>query len=57
MPVNYIYKGIAEREFKRVFTLAETVEVEKVNLSDGMLSIFLKNVIPEVKKLKTFTIE
>ena len=57
LPVNYIYKGIAEREFKRVFTLAETVEVEKINLSDGMLSIFLKNVIPEVKKLKTFTID
>ena len=54
---NYIYKGIAERDFKRTFTLADTVKVEKVNLSDGMLYIHLKNVVPETVKPKTFVIE
>jgi molecular chaperone IbpA len=53
----YIYKGIAERDFKRTFTLADTVEVEKVSLSDGMLYVTLKNVIPEHHKPKIFNIE
>lgn len=53
---NYIYKGIAERDFKRTFTLADSVEVEKVTLSDGMLYVTLQNVIPEHKKPKIFTI-
>jgi molecular chaperone IbpA len=55
--IHYEYKGIAERDFKRVFTLADTVEVEKIALSDGMLYVTLKNVIPENKKPKTFVIE
>jgi molecular chaperone IbpA len=57
VPVNYIYKGIAERDFKRVFTLSDTIEVEKVTLSDGMLYVTLKNVIPEHQKPKVFEIE
>ena len=57
VPINYIYKGIAERDFKRTFTLADTVEVDKVTLSDGMLYVFLKNIVPEIKKPKTFNIE
>ena len=57
VPINYIYKGIAERDFKRTFTLADTVEVDKVTLSDGMLCVFLKNIIPETKKPKVFSIE
>lgn len=56
-PVKYEYKGIAERDFKREFTLADTVEVEKVTLSDGMLYIVLKNVIPENKKPRKFVID
>lgn len=55
--LNYIYKGIAERDFKRTFTLADSVEVEKVALSDGMLYVTLQNVIPEHKKPKVFNIE
>lgn len=55
--LSYIYKGIAERDFKRTFTLADTVEVEKVTLSDGMLYVTLKNVIPEHNKPKVFEIQ
>lgn len=57
IPVDYIYKGIAERDFKRIFTLADTVQVEKVKLVDGMLFVHLKNVIPESQKPKLFYIE
>lgn len=47
---NYIYKGIANRSFERRFTLADTVEVEGVDLHQGILTVRLKNVIPEEKK-------
>lgn len=55
--VQYIYKGIAERDFKRTFTLADTVEVNNVALQDGMLYVYLKNIIPETKKPKSFNID
>jgi molecular chaperone IbpA len=54
---EFLYKGIAERDFTRSFTLADTVEVDKVALSDGMLFISLKNIIPDNKKPKIFQIE
>jgi len=57
LPVKYEYKGIAERDFIRKFTLADTVEVERVTLSDGMLYVNLQNIIPEHKKQKIFKIE
>ena len=53
---EYLYKGISQRNFKREFGLVDTVEVSKVFLSEGMLSIELINVIPEHKKPKTFQI-
>mgnify|MGYP001036233888 FL=1 len=45
--VNYIYKGIAERNFRREFTLADHVEVENAHLELGMLNIHLKREVPE----------
>ena len=47
---EYIHKGIAARSFERTFTLADTVKVDTVNLSQGMLTIRLVNEIPEEKK-------
>lgn len=54
---EFLYKGIAERDFTRSFTLADTIEVDKVTLSDGILLISLRNVIPDNKKPKIFQIE
>ena len=53
---EYLHKGISQRNFKREFTLADTVEVSDVKLNEGMLYIYLKNVIPDSKKPKTFLI-
>ena len=53
---EYLYKGISNRDFSREFTLAETVYVEEVNFVNGVLSVLLKNVIPEEKKPKKFDI-
>ena len=47
---NYLYKGIAERAFTRTFSLADTVEVKNADLINGMLKIWLENIIPESKK-------
>ena len=55
--VTYIYKGIAERGFKREFTVADTVEVGRITLVDGILTINLLNIVPEHKKKKLFYVE
>jgi molecular chaperone IbpA len=47
-----IYKGIAERNFTRKFTLADTIQVKSSTLANGMLKIFLERFIPEDKKPK-----
>lgn len=49
-PVQYIWKGIADRYFTRTFALADTVEVKNAELINGMLKIFLENIIPDEKK-------
>jgi len=45
--VNYLHKGIAERNFRREFTLADHVEVENATLDLGMLNVHLKREVPE----------
>jgi molecular chaperone IbpA len=43
----YIHKGIATRNFRRIFTIADYMEVEDAMLEYGMLDIYLKRNIPE----------
>lgn len=54
---EYLMHGIAKRNFKRIFPLAEYIEVGAVSMDNGILSIKLKRNIPEELKPKTFTIE
>lgn len=53
---DYIHRGIAARSFTRKFTLADTVEIEGAFLNQGILTIQLRNVIPEEKKPKLIPI-
>lgn len=46
-PVEYIHKGISDRVFKKEFTLAEHVEVREAAVTNGILSISLRRLIPE----------
>lgn len=55
--VQYVYKGIAARSFERKFTLASTVSIESVKLNQGILTIRLKNIIPEEQKTKKIKIK
>tara|TARA_Y100000004_G_scaffold7529_1_gene8421 strand:- start:469 stop:918 length:450 start_codon:yes stop_codon:yes gene_type:complete len=54
---DYIHQGIAERKFKKSWSLADTVIVEGAKLTDGILKVALKNVIPEEKKPQTIKIK
>jgi molecular chaperone IbpA len=49
-PFTYLWKGISDKAFTRNFTLADTVEVKNAEYINGMLKIFLENIIPEDKK-------
>jgi molecular chaperone IbpA len=53
---TYFHKGIANRGFTRNFTLADTIEVKNADLLNGMLKIWLENIIPEHKKPKSIPI-
>lgn len=43
---GWVYKGIANRSFTRVFGLADGVEVVKADLENGLLSIRLEKQTP-----------
>jgi molecular chaperone IbpA len=51
-----LHKGIATRDFKQDFVLAEYVVVKAAELKDGLLRITLEQELPEEKKAKTIKI-
>lgn len=53
---NYVYRGIALRNFERQFKLGPYVEVTNAALMDGMLTIDLERLVPEAKKPKLIAI-
>jgi len=54
--VIYLHKGIANRNFRREFTLADHVDVVSAGLEHGMLNIHLKREIPEELQPKKIAI-
>ena len=52
-----IHKGIANRYFKRSFTIADDGEVKGAELKDGLLKVSMVKIIPDAKKLKTIDIK
>lgn len=54
--IEYNYRGVAKRAFKTKFSLGQYHEVKDVSMRDGMLYVSTEEVLPEEKKLKTFTI-
>ena len=51
---TYIHKGLAQRSFKRAWTLADDTEVTSVNFEDGLLTIILGRIVPESHKRKDY---
>ena len=54
---RFLHRGIAQRKFKRNFTLAEDVVVNGAKLENGMLYIALERIIPEEKQPRKIAIE
>jgi HSP20 family molecular chaperone IbpA len=44
---QYLHKGLAQRSFKRAWTLSDDTEVREVTFEDGLLSIRLGKIVPE----------
>lgn len=53
---EFVHRGISGRDFTRVFTLAEHVEVVGAKQENGILIIDLERQIPEDKKPKQIAI-
>lgn len=53
---QYLYKGISARPFRRVFSLAEYVEVRGASFEDGLLKITLIRELPEAMKPRQIAI-
>lgn len=53
---QFLHQGIAGRSFERRFQLAEHVEVAGAALTNGLLDIELKRVIPEAMKPRKIAI-
>jgi molecular chaperone IbpA len=54
---TYLHQGIANRNFSRTWTVADSVEVLGAELDGGILRVKLESVIPEEKKPKKITIK
>jgi len=54
--IEYLYKGIGTRSFKREFSLADYVEVTSSKLDNGILVVTLEQNIPDEKKPRTIEI-
>lgn len=44
---HYVHKGLAQRSFKRAWTLSDDTEVREVIFEDGLLTIVLGKIIPD----------
>ena len=49
---DFLFKGIAARNFTRTFVLDDQIEIKDAAMLNGMLKIALERIIPEHKKPK-----
>ena len=54
---KYLHRGLAARDFERVFTLAEYMEVGEAELTNGILSVKLTRIVPEALKPRLIAIK
>jgi HSP20 family molecular chaperone IbpA len=54
---EYIFKGIAARNFTRTFAINDHIEIKDAELFNGMLKIALERLIPEHKKAKKIEVK
>ena len=54
---NYIFKGIANRNFTRQFTLADKIEIKDAEIANGMLKVWLENIVKAQDAVKKIAIK
>ena len=53
---EYLYQGISARPFRRVFNLAEYVQVKNASFENGLLKVDLVREVPEAMKPRRIAI-
>ncbi|GAB5388690.1 MAG: Hsp20 family protein [Alphaproteobacteria bacterium] len=53
---EFLHRGIAGRAFRRVFQLADHIEVSAARLDHGLLTVELKRLVPEELKPRKISI-
>ena len=51
---EYLYRSLSHKNFKRVWSLAEEIEVKKVSFEDGLLVVKLWKIVPDKQKKKVY---
>ena len=54
---SYVWKGIANRNFARTFKLADKIEIKDAELVNGMLKIWLENMVKTQDAIKKISIK
>ena len=54
---TYIHKGIANRSFSRQFKLADKIEIKDAEIANGMLRVWLQNMITTQDAIKKIGIK
>ena len=54
---EYLHRGLAARDFEKSWTLADHMEVDEVELTNGILSVKITRMIPEALKPRLIAIK
>lgn len=54
---KYLHKGLAARDFVRVFTLADHMEITQAEMTNGILCVKIVRVVPEELKPRVIEIK
>ena len=51
---EFVYKGLAQRSFNRVWTISDDTEIRNVGFEDGLLTVELGKIVPDHHARKDF---
>ena len=54
---NYVFKGIANRDFSHTFKLADQVEIGNAEIVNGMLKVWLESLVKTQDNIKKIAIK
>jgi molecular chaperone IbpA len=56
-PEQYLHRGLASRDFEKSWTLADHMEVDSVEIKNGLLKIKIVRIVPEALKPRQLEIK